>query len=304
MSAPDNSGFLHELLYQHRGSSRVALVSPEDGLELSYAELCRHSRALAARLRERTAVRRQRIVLLLPSSPEFVVALFAVSEVGGVAIPLDIYTKPRELRVILGFLKPALIITNASLQRRIKAGLSGAACCLVEVDGTGLQVAFCGDAPRGESVPDALPVADPEEDALFILTSGTTGHPKAVRLSHRAIRRNIDMHLESLALQGEIIPLQVLPVNYSYGLNACLLSTLRLHGTAVLTPHVIEPKLVHTLVERYGANLLMGSPVIFQYLLQNRGGDFRARRSLPAERGQADTQLPALDPLLHYLWLE
>src|SRR3989440_2452042 len=96
----------------------------------------------------------------------------------------------------------------------------------------------------------------------------------------RSIRRNIDMHLESLALQGEIISLQVLPMNYSYGLNACLLSTLRLHGTTVLTPHVIELKRVHTLVERYGANLLMGSPVIFQYLLQNRGGDFRALRSL------------------------
>src|SRR5256885_3119338 len=128
MSAPDNSGFLHELLSEQRGSSRVALVSPEDGLERSYAELCRQSRALAARLREHTAVRRQRIVLLLPGSPEFVVALFAVSEVGGVAIPLDIYTKPRELRVILGLLKPALISTNASLQPRIQARLSGRAC--------------------------------------------------------------------------------------------------------------------------------------------------------------------------------
>src|SRR2546429_8770955 len=158
MSAPDNSGFLHELLYQHRGSSRVALVSPEDGLELSYADLGRHSRAVAARLRERTAVRGQRIVLLLPGSPEFVVALFAVSEVGGVAIPLDIYTKPRELRVILGFLKPALIITNASLQRRLKEAFSGTAWCPAEVGGTGPQVAFCRGAPRGESVPDARPV--------------------------------------------------------------------------------------------------------------------------------------------------
>src|SRR2546430_17650858 len=118
MSAPDNSGFLHELLYQHRGSSRVALVSPEDGLELSYAELCRHSRALAARLRERTAVRGQRIVLLLPGSPEFVVALFAVSEVGGGAIPLDISTKPGELRVIPGLLKPTLSLTTPRLPAR------------------------------------------------------------------------------------------------------------------------------------------------------------------------------------------
>src|SRR5438105_7140598 len=108
MSAPDNSGFLHELLYQHRGSSRVALVSPQDGLELSYAELCRHSSALAARLRERTAVRRQRIVLLLPGSAAFVVALFAVSELGGGAISLGIFTKPPEPRG-----NPGLLLTPA-----------------------------------------------------------------------------------------------------------------------------------------------------------------------------------------------
>src|SRR5438105_14035330 len=107
MSAPDNSGFLHELLYQHRGSSRVALVSPQDGLELSYAELCRHSSALAARLRERTAVRRQRIVLLLPGSAAFVVALFAVSELGGVATPVRIYPKHGGPAVLLGFRAPA-----------------------------------------------------------------------------------------------------------------------------------------------------------------------------------------------------
>src|SRR2546430_17073398 len=117
MSAPDNSGFLHELLYQHRGSSRVALVSPQDGLELSYAELCRHSSALAARLRERTAVRRQRIVLLLPGSAAFVVALFAVSELGGGAVSVAIYTQPRELGGILGFPQTPPTTTTTTLPR-------------------------------------------------------------------------------------------------------------------------------------------------------------------------------------------
>jgi long-chain acyl-CoA synthetase len=272
-----DSGLLHDLLFQGQRSGRTALVSPEHDLELSYADLCRHSRALAELLGRRTAALCPRIALLLPACAEFVIALFAISLAGGVAIPLDIYTKPQELLAILRFLDPELVITNASLQRRIRA--ADAAWCVVEFDKAGLRTAFSGEVPTG-SGSDPAPVADPEQDAVLILTSGTTGHPKAVRLSHRAIRRNVAMHLESLALGGEIISLQVLPLNYSYGLVACFLSTLSLQGTTILTPHALEPKLIHALVERYGANLLMGSPLIFQYLLENGGDDRRALRTL------------------------
>jgi long-chain acyl-CoA synthetase len=274
----NDAGFLHDLLLQGQGSGRIALVSPENDLELSYADLCRHSGSLAALLRRRTAVVRPRIALLLPASAEFAIALFAVSEAGGVAIPLDIYTKPQELLAILRFLDPELVVTNMSLRRRIKE--ADPAMCVVDLDKTGLRVDFSGEPAPANADTDTPPVADPEQDAVLILTSGTTGDPKAVRLSHRAIRRNIDMHLESLALAGDIISLQVLPLNYSYGLVACLLSTLRLQGTTILIPHPMEPKLIHALVERYGANLLMGSPLIFQYLLENGGDDQRALRAL------------------------
>jgi acyl-CoA synthetase (AMP-forming)/AMP-acid ligase II len=154
------------------------------------------------------------------------------------------------------------------------------------LDKNALHAAFSGEAAgNGASTTNAPGAdhgvaADPGQDAVLILTSGTTGHPKAVRLSHRAIRRNIDMHLESLALEGDIISLQVLPLSYSYGLIACLLSTLRLGGTTILCPGGLEPKLIHALGERYGPNLLMGSPLVFQYLLEKGGEDQRALRAL------------------------
>ena len=277
-ATPSDSGLLRDLLFQGQGSGRTALVAPEKDLEFSYSDLCRHSQALATRVRRRTASLRPRIALLLPASAEFVVALFAVSEAGGVPIPLDIHTKPEELLAILQFLDPELVITNASLLRKIKG--ASPACCLVQLDKNGLQSAFSGQRPATAAGAYAAPAADPGQDALFILTSGTTGHPKAVRLSHRAIRRNIDMHLESLALEGDIVSLQVLPLNYSYGLIACLLSTFRLQGTTILTPHVIDPNLIHALGERYGANLLMGSPLTFQYLLENGGEHERRPRAL------------------------
>jgi long-chain acyl-CoA synthetase len=275
----DDSGLLHELLFQRQDSSRIALVSPENELELSYADLCRHSRDLAIRLRQRISEPHARIALLLPACPEFVVAFFAVAKSGAIVVPLDIYTKPEELTAIVRFLDPAMVITNASLQRKLRAELTAPECCLLELGKTGLRVEFSGGPPAARPAAEIHPRVDPEDDAVFVLTSGTTGNPKAVRLSHRAIRRNIEMHLESLALEGEIVSLQVLPLNYSYGLNACCLSTLSLHGTTILTPHAIERKSIHALVERYGANLLMGSPVIFQYLLES-GGDFRSLHSL------------------------
>jgi acyl-CoA synthetase (AMP-forming)/AMP-acid ligase II len=282
MPPPSDSGLLHDLLFQGQGSGRTALVSPESGAEYSYADLCRHSRALAALLRRRIGVLRPRIALLLPASAEFVVALFAVSRAGGVAIPLDTYTKPEELLAILRFLEPELVITNASLLRKMKG--DGPPCCLVDLDSNALHATFSGDpngaGPHAARVAECDPAAEPGQDALLILTSGTTGHPKAVRLSHRAVRRNIDMHLESLALEGEIVSLQVLPLSYSYGLIACLLSTLRLRGTAVLCPSGLEPKLIHALGERYSPNLLMGSPLVFQYLLEKGGEDQRALRTL------------------------
>ena len=273
-----DSGLLHDLLFRAQRCGRTALVSPDDDRGLSYSDLCRHCRGLAELLKRRLTARGARVALLLPACAEFVIALFAASAAGAVAIPLDIYTKPQELVAILHFLEPELVITNASLRRRINA--AGPASCVVELDKNSLRAAFSGERSLADANSDAAPVADPEQDAVLILTSGTTGHPKAVRLSHRAIRRNIDMHLESLALGGDIISLQVLPLNYSYGLVACFLSTLSLRGTTILTPQALEPKLIHALVERYGANLLMGSPLIFQYLLENGGDDRRALRAL------------------------
>jgi acyl-CoA synthetase (AMP-forming)/AMP-acid ligase II len=279
---PTESGLLHALLSERRNSRRIALVSPESDVELAYAELHKYSEGLAVELRRQIASARPRVALLLPNSAEFVVALFAVSAAGGVAVPVDTYAKREELLAILQYLNPDLVITNASLQRKIKGGWDDSALCLLELDRTGLRVTF----PEGSAAADpgaspiTPPAIDPEEDAVLILTSGTTGHPKAVRLSHRAIRRNIDMHLESLGLEDDIISLQVLPLAYSYGLIACLLSVFRLHGTAVLTPYVIEPKRIHAFVDRYGANLLMGTPLIFQYLLERGGEDLKPLQPL------------------------
>lgn len=278
-----DTGLVHGLLVERGDSSRIALVSPEHDLELSYSDLVRDGFALADRLERPSTGEGPRVALLLSASAEFAIALVAVSAAGGIAVPLDTYTKREELATILRFLEPALVITSPALKRRFEASLEAWTVYVLERDASGLQVAVLGAAGTSEApaaTPSAPPAPQPEDDAVFIMTSGSTGRPKAVRLSHRAIRQNVEMHLESLALEGEVISLQVTPVNFSYGLVAALLGVFRIGGTVVLSPYVIEPALIHRLVERYGVNLLMGTPTIFKYVLEKGGDDLRPLRSL------------------------
>jgi acyl-CoA synthetase (AMP-forming)/AMP-acid ligase II len=87
---------------------------------------------------------------------------------------------------------------------------------------------------------------------------------------------NIGMHIESLDIAENIRGLQVLPVNYSYGLIASFLSMLHSGGTAVLMP-TPNPGSVVAALTQFDVNLVMGTPAIFQYVIEKApsNSDFR-----------------------------
>lgn len=282
---------IHSVLYDHDTSPQPAVVCADKGLAVSYAELSRISRGLADGFLREGLREGDRVAILLPNSIEFVAALFGTVTAGAVAVPMDIYLKRDDLLAILATIKPRILVTNHNLLRKIRTELKGTTVCLAEYDGT-LSLSFTesggegadgdsGSAARTTSPEHRLPRLDPAGDALIIMSSGSTGLPKAVRLSHRAVRRNIAMHLASLDLEpGEDIRgLQVLPMNFSYGLIASFLSILATGGTAVLLPY-LEPKLLFETLARHDINLFMGTPTIFQYLIEHSGTE----PSLPALR--------------------
>jgi len=277
---------ISSVLFRHERSSRTALVSPEQSAAFSYAELSRMSRELAADLQHKGLRPGDRVAILLPSSIEFVAAFFGASTAGAVVAPLDIYMKRADILGVLEIIKPTVLVTNRSLYRKIGLEHRPAIVCLLEFSGA-LSTAFLnsnGSSVRNEfegekgELPRTWkqPTVAPDEDALLILSSGSTGLPKAVRLSHQAVLRNIGMHLESLDIAEDIRGLQVLPMNYSYGLIACFLSILHSGGTAVLVP-TPNPGPVVTAVSQYDVNLIMGTPAIFQYVIERApaGSDFR-----------------------------
>jgi acyl-CoA synthetase (AMP-forming)/AMP-acid ligase II len=137
-----------------------------------------------------------------------------------------------------------------------------------------------------------FPRTDPENDlALLAFTSGSTGVPKAVMVTHRNIQSNTEDIIQSLRLKDRDRVMAVLPFSYCFGLS--LLHThLRAGGSVVLSPSFMFPEKVLDEMEARRCTGFAGVPATFQILLRRTT---YAQRRFPALRWlqQAGGKLPS-----------
>jgi acetyl-CoA synthetase len=153
---------------------------------LSFLELSQRSNAFANALRARGIRRGDRVALLLPQSFETVIAHLAIYKLGAIALPLALLFGPEALEFRLQTAGARLVVTNAvgaAKLSRIGGRLPG-------FDG----VVVAGDESDdfAKMVADHSPVFEaeatgPDDPALMIFTSGTTGPPKGALLPHRVL---------------------------------------------------------------------------------------------------------------------
>lgn len=272
------------------GERDTAIVDASRCISVTYGSLRSGGSILAGFLKQHLPEKRGRVGLFLPPSPEFAVALFATLSSGAAAAPLDPTMKGLSLTWLLNELKPALLLTNATAATRLLALGSTIPIIVVETTigemGTGLKVktssndtTFCLD--RGAISFPPTPDIDPADDAILIPTSGTTGLPKFVRLSHRAIIQNIRMHLKSLGLHDRFSALHALGVHYSYGLIASFMSTLFLGGRLVFSG-ATDARQIFDAACHHRPDLMLGTPSLFRLLLDHgTGSDLAALGRIP-----------------------
>jgi len=162
-----------------------------DGGQLNHGQLAQAAWRLAARLLAAGLRPGQPVALLLPRGPHLVVALLAVARAGGAFVPLDMESPLARLQALLERLQNPLLIVEK---------------------GSGLQareifVVAAGDAPDASLALPEWP--RPEQAAYALFTSGSTGEPKAVQVSHGALARRFawlakvwDLTPQDRSLQG------------------------------------------------------------------------------------------------------
>ncbi|MFF5972143.1 acyl-CoA synthetase [Streptomyces sp. NPDC012769] len=188
------------------GSDRPALRFGAD--TLTYGELARAAGALAVRIAGAA-----RVAVWATPTAETAVAVVAALLAGVPAIPLNPRTGERELAHIVGDSTPGAVLAGAG--DALPTGLAGLPRIDVDVRASG---------------PLAQEPADPEAAALVVYTSGTTGPPKGVVLSRRAIAASLDALADAWSWTDEDVLVHGLPLFHVHGLVLGVLGPLRRGG--------------------------------------------------------------------------
>jgi fatty-acyl-CoA synthase len=242
----------------------AALV--QDGVATTYAELADLSTRLAHGLRDRGIGFGDRVAFLGLNSVELVVTMFAVARLGAVFLPLNTRLAPAETAYVLADSAPRLLIWDGGFEAVVESpDLREAGIDLVRIRSA---------AGRGLSEllsDDATPLDEPiGHDDLFMIqyTSGTSGRPKGVQLTHGNIVWNVCNLLVDVDLRSDEVALVTAPLFHTAALNQVLFPTLLKGGTALIESR-FDPDRVIDMIEGQGVTLLFGVTSMYLALSQS-----------------------------------
>jgi fatty-acyl-CoA synthase len=243
---------------------RTALV--HRGARLTYAALDDRVRSLATGLASLGVERGDRVAYLGPNHPAFVETLFATTALGAVFVPLNARLTPEEHAFALTDTGARVLVAGPSPDVRKVAfqTLSGMneTFLTLEVGGS-YDDLIAGTTER------AVPVdVDPDDTAVLLYTSGTTGRPKAARLSHANLTWNALNVLVDVDLARDEVCLLSAPLCHAAALGMTCLPVLLKGGTLVLE-EAFDVDRTLDLVPAEGVTLMFGVPTMFASLARS-----------------------------------
>jgi len=213
----------------------------------------------------------QRVLLVLPDCPEFVVAYFAVIKVGAVAVPTTNFARRADYEYFLRESKAQILIVHSTVFCEMAAALSEQPHLRhVIVVGERQTGHIFWDEWLAGSPPELSPAHTNGEDAAFWLwTSGSTGRPKAaVHLHYDWIHCCRNYAVEVLAIGPSDITFSSSKLFHAYGLGNGLMFPFYAGASTILLPSKAQAKTVLDVAQRTRPTLLFSVPTLYAQMLQ------------------------------------
>jgi long-chain acyl-CoA synthetase len=268
------------------------------GSELTYQQLNEQSNQFAHALRDLGIQLGERVMLVLPNTPQMIIAYYSVLKIGGVVVlpnpdadAAGIIGQIRntEAKAVV-MLRPyaelaQAVRANTVVETIIFADIANVVSPAVYKRITGKDSASAEDSEKlGRLMPDLMrdqPVTPPGVDvssrhlAAIVFTSGTTDEPKGVCLTHANLVANAlqTRHWIPDLLYGQEIFLSVLPFMHSYGMTGAMNVPIAMAATIVLLP-VFELQQVLEHIKKYKPTVFPGVPSIYNAI--NNAPDVRS----------------------------
>jgi acyl-CoA ligase (AMP-forming) (exosortase A-associated) len=269
---------LHHILDASAATPSTAAVVDGDRT-LTYGDFAATSARCAGALRRAGLQRGDRVVIVLPKSVEECWAIFGTSRAGGVFIPVNVLLRGPQIRHIVADSGARIVITSRTQRDEVAAALSG-------LDGVAILVApdLLGNGHDGggeqAATRDEVEPCIGEDLAAILYTSGSTGMPKGVMLTHRNLLAGTRIVRTYLGITASDRILSILPFSFDYGLNQ-LLTAVEQGALTVLFSFKLGDEIVRALRD-HAITGLAGVPTIWAIL--TRAAPSLARTPLPALR--------------------
>jgi len=237
------------------------------GQPLSYSGLEGGANEVANVLTDRGLSPGERVALFVPNTPQFPQAYFGICKAGGVPVPLNLRMDPETLAFVLGDSGADAMIGSPFLAEEVQDLAAAAGIETLYLPGVSesgaVDVVNLSHAREGAS--SAFDRVDRAFDdvAVQLYTSGTTGKPKGVLLSHRNLLTAIESYGKgTLAVDAGDSTLLVLPLFHIYGLNA-LMGTYLLRGAEMVLQAEPDPEAMLRAIDEGDLTKFSGVPALF-----------------------------------------
>ncbi|MDR0522180.1 MAG: long-chain fatty acid--CoA ligase [Planctomycetaceae bacterium] len=299
-----------------------------DDRSFTFAELADWATGLAAALREEGLRRGDHVLLLAPNVPEFTAVYYAVLMLGGVVVPVNTLFLPHEIADLLEHSDAKFIVCWHTLAEKGHAAFVKVDTCrhffvigstdgkpkdyspsLEEKNNAGLTPprsrAFL--TPRSSSFVDCYQTA-PDDTAVILYTSGTTGKSKGVELSHFNLYSNaLYTQDRGLFIQRGDVTVAVLPLFHTFGQTAIQNASI-IAGAAIVMVSQFEPRRALAAMEKYRVTHIAAVPTMYNLMLQTlRRHPFDLSALRTAVSGGASLPLPLIkefEEMMHFSMIE
>ena len=232
---------------------RIALCCEDR--ELSYAALDAGIDALVARLVQRGVKPRDHVAIFLPRSEHLVIAALAVQRLGAAYVPCDPTHPSSRLARVFDVARPVCVITQGA----VAGALPDNAPALVDIDAEAQ-----GSAPNPTPARVAV---KPDDTAYVIFTSGSSGQPKGVVLTHANVMNFLQSMIERPGIFRDDCLLAVTTLSFDIAVLE-LFAPLLVGARVVIArdPDIFDGLRLARLIETHGVNRLQATPSTWRLL--------------------------------------
>lgn len=257
--------------------SRVAMVFGP--LTFTYAGLREYVLGTAAGFQQAGVKKGDCVAIIHRNDPAFVVAYFALARLGAVAVPINFMVqKADELAYMLNDCRAVGVLTQQEFLKGVR-GAKAKCPTLSKVwitDFESLKEPAAGEEPfadvdHGEQ-PRDLPVVDEQDTVGILYTSGTTGNPKGVMLTHRNLVTNCRSSVAVMGLKRSDVFLCILPMFHTFAWTANVLVSIAMHSKLVISASIAPAKPWLKQMAAHGVSLFSAVPQVYAVLTKEAKG--------------------------------